>query len=370
MRPTDFFAPLALSALLCPLTAQGSLIVPAGAATADGASADQEPFGYDQARHVQYVHANLVAGMPLNTLVKELQYRRDGAAPNPTFTRARGTTKVKPVWQIRLGNVLGTVNVMQPPSEFPGVADPNWTVVFTPKQVDFPDLNLVGGGGPQNFDIKFLFDVPWQWKGPTLGIEHYVAETNNAAYVYIADAAAAPPSSGSADLITPQSLGCPKNQNRAYGASASPGQGDLVFTLFGAPATAGAFACLGASSTQWGSLPLPFDLTASLALPGCFVYCDLVVAIPRPTNGSGSSELRAPIPADAGLAGGTVFGQWVVQDSRVNPAVNLATSDGLKFTLGGGLGPQTSVVSAIANLAGGRSGFVQPGRGLVFTLVW
>ena len=69
------------------------------------------------------------------------------------------------------------------------------------------------------------------------------------------------------------------------------------------------------------------------------------------------------------------FIREIVADDRVNPAVNIATSDGLRFTLGNDVGTAAlgmSVVSLAGNLASNQRtpGFVQRGRGLVFQLGW
>ena len=93
------------------LPAQGSIVVPPTAAAAEAKSAASEPFAYDQVRHVHYLHQSLLAGLGLNTLVKEIDYRRDATAGTiTTMLRYRTpATKTQPVWQIRLGNYAGSV---------------------------------------------------------------------------------------------------------------------------------------------------------------------------------------------------------------------------------------------------------------------
>src|SRR5690349_15063012 len=77
--------PFCLAGLASPLLAQGSIVIPPGTAAVDGNSADVEPFGYDQVRHVQYVHQSMLVGLAPNTLIKELAYRRDGNVTNPAI---------------------------------------------------------------------------------------------------------------------------------------------------------------------------------------------------------------------------------------------------------------------------------------------
>ena len=369
MFSTTCFALAAAFGLGTMAAAQGSIVVPPGATTADANSLDSEPFAYDQIRHVQYLHQSLLGGLGLNTLIKEIDYRRDASTTTITSMLRYRTpaTKTQPVWQIRLGNYTG--NVIAPPGDFPTATTAGWTTVFGAKPMNFPDLPKVGTGA-QPFDLKFVLDVPFQFTGPHLGIDHFAYEASLGGYNYLVDAVGYVPGGGSADLISPSSLGCPTGQNRASGAAADPGGGDLVFDLFGAQPAKLVSACLGASSTSWGAIALPLDLSSVLLLPGCNLYCDLTVTVPLVTDGAGAAQLRVPIPADPALANGTLYGQWVVRDTRVNPAVGLATSDGLRFTFGGELVPQMSVVSAFAFLAQGRNGFVQPGHGPVVKIAW
>ena len=130
-----------------------------------------------------------------------------------------------------------------------------------------------------------------------------------------------------------------------------------------------AFACLGTSSTMWNGFSLPIDL-AKLGLPGCRIFADLSVSFARQSSSTGTAELRVTVPPDGQLAGATLFGQWIVQDLRVNPNVAIAVSDGLRFTLGSEPAPLVTSMSAAGTLANGGSGFVQLNHGLVVALRW
>lgn len=357
-----------LLALASSLAAQATtrVVVPSSYATTEGNSLDQEPFGNDQIRSLQILDRSLLGAIPVNTtLIQELSYRRDGQTPGlPTMTRTRN---LPPTWQIRLGNYTG--NYLAPSPTFPTASDVNYTIVYQAKPTLFPPLPLVNGGGPQNWDLVFPLDVPWQFKGPGLAIENYCYEAAQATYNYYVDAIDVTASGESAGPISPTSVGCPATFNRAYGVSASPGLGDLELLLQGAPANTPAIASFGTSSTSWNSVPLPFDLGA-LGLSGCRIYTDLTVQVGTTTTSSGSGEFRFAIPANPLFAGATLYGQWVVVDPRVNPSLNLATSDGIRFKIGNVAQAAMTTVSAQGQLASGTTGYVLVGRGYPVRFGW
>lgn len=352
--------------------AQNTAIVPPAYATQAGNSPDIEPCGSDRIRHVQYLDRSLLASVPANSLIKEVAYRRTTQITTALMERKSGTNQGIPVWQVRLGNYVGPVT--NPRGTFPTSTTSGWMTVFTAKQVDFttnfPPLPMPSTGLPA-FLVRFPFDVPFQYIGAALGIDHYAYESVNRTYPYYMDGVQSPTSAGTVDLISGTSLGCPAGQNRAEGAAPNPGGGALDFYLFGAPAQTVATAFFGASSTQWASVPLPLSLAPTL--PGCFVFTDLTLPFSAVTSTGGIAEVHVPVPGDLPLAGATIYGQWVVTDGRVNPSFAFATSDGLRFkfgtAVGNGLIPM-SVVSGLGNNAAGNVGFVQPGRGPILQLTW
>jgi hypothetical protein len=368
--------PLAVCAgLTSLLAAQGTYVVPPAYATTAGNTLDREPVAYDQACHVQYVASAYMSGLQPNTLVTGIQYRRASQITNPA-TLTRTINSPAPLWTLRLKNVPATVNVMSPPATMPGSADTTWTTVLTASisATNFPPLTLPPSGVP-DFLVSFPLAAPFVYTGPQFGVQHYVYAAANRLVNYYVDAVMSTTSGGTVSQI-PNANGCPPGQNRAQGIAPNPGGGNLEFYLYGAQGNQVAFAALGTNTTQWGSLTLPYSL-APFGLQGCAVYTDLVLPFSRSTDVAGNAELRAAVPADPGLLGARLFGQWVVGDTRVNPAFPIATSDGLQFTLGTTLGqPQVlmSVVSGVGQLAqlpgGGRAGLVQPGRGLIFRLSW
>jgi hypothetical protein len=347
---------------------QTSAVIPAANATVEGDSLDPEPFAYNQATHMQYVDRSLLTAVPNGASLSRLAYRRDwgSSAQFATMSRLRSGAPAPVLWEIYMQNYVGPVlnptNVIQ---------RTGWTNVLTPILVSFPDLPR-GAGPTANFDIAFTLDRPMIYTGGPLGIAHVVYEGNNNTFNYVADAVISPLSAGSVARISPTALGCPLDQNRCEGSAPNPGTGDVEFYLFGAKPSTLAVAYFGTNTTSWLGTPLPMGL-GFLNLPSCSVYTDLVVPVPMVTSIAGIAGVRASVPGNPALASANIYGQWVAVDDRVNPAVNLATSDGLRFTLGptaGGYTVPMSVVSAIANLALGRTGFVRRGEGLVFQLGW
>ncbi len=350
------------------LGAQNTAVVPPAYATVEGDLLDPEPFAYQQIAHRQYVDASLLGGVPNGAMINSLAYRRDWnlitAATMSRLIRNLPATAIWEIWMVNhAGPVLNPSNALTP---FTG-----WTNVMTPLLINFP--NLARGPGPTaNFDLTFALDRPFLYSGGSLGIGHYAYETTGGTTVYYMDAVTSPSTVGHVERISPTSVGCPAGENRAEGFAPNPGGGSLEFYLYGGQPNAAAAAYLGASSTTWGGIPLPVDLSV-LGLGGCSVYTDLLVSFPAPINIAGVSSVRVAVPATVDLVGSVLFGQWVARDDRVNPNVRLATSDGLRFTLGPNVGQYSipmSIVSANGNLAQGRIGFIRRGEGMVFRLGW
>lgn len=79
-----------------------------------------------------------------------------------------------------------------------------------------------------------------------------------------------------------------------------------------------------------GVIPLPFDLTL-FGLNGCNLLVDMNFNF---FQGSRNANWDFPVPNDPNLIGLTAYLQAVVAAAGANPA-NLATSNGLQFTIGG-----------------------------------
>ncbi|MCB9868931.1 MAG: hypothetical protein H6837_03685 [Planctomycetes bacterium] len=84
---------------------------------------------------------------------------------------------------------------------------------------------------------------------------------------------------------------------------------------------------VGASRTQWGSIPLPFEL-GLLNAPGCYLYCSLDAWQPIGKE----RTLVVTIPDDPSLIGQTVYAQWLVTNHGGNRA--LLTSRAVAVRIG------------------------------------
>ena len=356
---------------LCALpvvSAQTSAVVPAANAAVDGNSLEQEPFGYDQITHMQYVDASLLGTVPPGAMLNQIAYRRDfsSTAALATMQRTGRTGPAPAIWEIWMINYTGPV--LSPPNN---IQRTGWTNVMTPALINFPDLPR-GAGPTSPFDLTFVLDRPFAYSGGALGVAHLAYETSAVNYAYLVDTVMSTATIGQVARIGANTVGCPAGENRCEGVAPNPGAGSLEFYLFGGKPSSVAVAYLGTNTTSWLGATLPLSLSF-LQLPTCSVYTDLVVPLPAPINVAGLASVRVPVPGESALVNATLYGQWVARDDRANPAVNLATSDGLAFTLGptvGGYQVPMSIVSAANNLAIGRTGFVRPGEGLVFRLTW
>jgi len=350
------------------LPAQTSVVIPAGFDNVDGNGLDPEPFGFNQITHIQYVDRALLGAVPNGAMLSQIAYRRDWAQ-TPTVATMQRISRGQPtpaIWEIWMQNYTGPV--LNPPNL---IVRTGWTAVMTPILVNFPDLPR-GTGPTAPFDLAFVLDRPFLYGGGHLGILHAAYESTSPTFDYMVDAIVEPPTSGTTQLLSPTAAGCPVDQNRCNGFAPNPGGGNLEFWLYGSKPSAPAVAYLGSNTTSWMGAPLPLGL-GFLGLGACSIYTDLLVPLPAPTNIAGTAAVQVPVPADPALCNNTLYGQWLVQDDRVNPAVNLATSDGLAFTLGPVVGVRAfpmSTVSAAQGLARGRAGYTRLGEGLVFRLTF
>lgn len=358
--------PAACAALLptllaCAASAQQHIVVPQSAANVEGNAADREPFGHGAVRHLTYIHQDQLQGIPLQTGITDLSFRRDTPMPFSVMRRPPG------IWQIRMGHYQGSVS--EPPSAWPTATDPNWRVVFQPRQISFPDLSQPSGNGPAPFALTFLLDQPFVYRGGHLGIEHYVYDSQ-AQYDYIIDAVDGFVPGGTVTLL-PGGQGCPVGQNRALAQAPNPGGGDVQFWLFDAQAGVPALLALGASAHSYGGAPLPLDL-GPLGLPGCTVLASFDVTLPTLVTSAGMAELRYPVPAVQELLDATLYAQWAcVNDARINPSLPMTLSDGLSVTFGSHLNGGFLGMTVVSAFAGSNQhGYVQPNRGPVMRIGW
>lgn len=358
-----------VAASLCGLSrGQTSAVIPPANTTVEGNGLDMEPFGFNQITHLQYVDQSLLTAVPNGALINRVAYRRDwGSTPTATLQRLLRGLPTSAIWEIWMVNYVGPV--LNPTNV---ITRTGWSNVMTPILVNFPDLPR-GPGPTANFDLSFALDRPLAYTGGALGLSHVAYEASaNTFATYVFDAVTSTIATGTVSRISPTALGCPVDENRCEGSAPNPGAGNLEFFLYGGKPLSPAVAYFGAGTSSWMGTQLPLNL-GFLGIGACSVYTDLTVPLPMMTNIAGLAAARAVVPGDASLTNASLYGQWLLVDDRVNPAVNLATSDGLTFRLGptvGGYATPMSVVSAAQNLARGRTGYVNPGTGLVFQLSW
>lgn len=350
------------------LAAQNTAVVPPANTSVEGNGLDQEPFGYDQITHLQYVDRSLLTAVPPSALLTQIAYRRDwgSTSAQATLQRIGRQGPSSAIWEIWMVNYTGAV--LSPTNN---MRRAGWTNVMTPTLISFPDLPR-GAGPTAPFDLAFVLDRPFAYTGGALGVSHSAYETAGTTYNYWIDSQVSSATFGQVDRISSTSVGCPAGENRAQGVAPNPGAGDLEIYLFGGKPSSPAVAYLGTNTTSWLGAPLPLGL-GFVGLNGCAIYTDLVVPLPAFTNIAGHASMRVPVPAEPGLTNATLYGQWLLRDDRVNPVVNFASSDGLSFRLGGAVGGYTvpmSVVSGAQNLARSGTGFVRVGEGAIFRLSW
>lgn len=338
-----------------------SVVVPTSAANVDGNALDREPFGHEGVRHLTYMHQDQLWGIPAQAAINRIAYRRDTPVPIPVMRRPPG------IWQVRMGSYQGSV--AQPPSAWPSAWDPNWALVFQPRQISFPDLAQPSGSGPAPFALTFPLDQPFVYRGNHLGIEHFVAD-GQSVHDYFVDAVDGLVPGGTVGLLA-GGFGCPAGQNRAAGQAPNPGGGDAEFYLFGAPPSAGVLLGVGASNQAWLGLPLPLDL-GGLGLNGCRILVSLDILLAARTTSAGLAELRWPVPSVRALLGATFYSQWLCPgDGRVSQSLPLTVSDGLRYTLGTNLDAGFVGMSVVSAFSGSNQyGFVQPNRGPVVQIGW
>lgn len=376
-----FFAPLVLSPLLATATAlaqTNTYVIPPSYATRPGNSLDQEPLGVDQIRHATFVDKSYLAGLPIGSKILELRYRREENRLDKIYSSyepMRRNPTVIPNWEIKMGSFTGQYDNLDP-QYLAAVNGVNFTTVFAGQlnlSLNTPTLPAPADPTiPAPFQMVFPLNVAQPLYGGTgIVVQHFAYATRNRTHIYFVDAVDTPPrNGGSVDLISPTSLGCPPNFNRVHGSAPNPGGGNVDLHLFGAPANAPTLSFIGSNPTSWGGVPLPLDLTF-MGLPGCNIYTDLLVSVPIQANIAGIATLSMPVPANPALVGAVGYNQWGVLDSRVNPSLGFAMSDGVKVTLGNQLGQETirmSVISGAGARANARAGYFQPNRGPVFQL--
>ena len=98
-------------------------------------------------------------------------------------------------------------------------------------------------------------------------------------------------------------------------------------TRVGGTALGLGFFVIGHSNTNWGSIPLPFDLGG-----GCNLKVPMLLVVAGIANAAGRIEMPLPIPGDQALAGARLYGQYLVIDSSPSP-FGVTTTAGILMQL-------------------------------------
>jgi hypothetical protein len=120
----------------------------------------------------------------------------------------------------------------------------------------------------------------------------------------------------------------------SFGAP-SAGNNSFRLGLFSAEGGTAVILLIGLNNTQFGTVPLPFDLAPLGLTPNCFLRTDILLAIAAVTSGTGAGEGQAviPLPIPVSAMGGSFYRQWVaLQLTPTNPA-GLVVSNARKVTV-------------------------------------
>lgn len=113
-----------------------------------------------------------------------------------------------------------------------------------------------------------------------------------------------------------------------------PSVGNTKFEMLArrAPANTAAIAIIGDSSTKWGSVNLPLDLSG-IGAKGCSLLTSVLAIGGTSTNQYGQGGLPVPIPNLKALHGVKFYAQWIVVDPSANP-LKLIFSNGAVAVIG------------------------------------
>ena len=196
--------------------------------------------------------------------------------------------------------------------------------VYTRKMTALPTV-------PDNsWAVPFPFDAPFVWPNTNLSwrANIYGNSQNNAIFTYPLDAF-----SGSAGVAT-LGTGCRATNgtaNTTHSTSGGALGGTLTFTgSSGIASPDPAFLLLGVSSTMWGAIPLPFDLT-SLGATGCNLYTDIVTFVSMVTTPTGTISYPVPVPLNRSLTGQALLSEFLFMNSGANP-LGAVTTNGRRTT--------------------------------------
>lgn len=342
MKIPAFAAPLALAALA---SAQAPVVIsPVAAATTLGNSNNNIPFSWSPCAY-QQVHS-----------LSSFQNQTPQLFTKMRTRMASGFTNF-PGYQVDLELFLA-----QSPNGSNGasgafasnVVGSTEVNVFVRKQISLPQL-------PNNdwAVAPFVFDVPFVWTATDLSWRALVwgNGNNNQLFTYPLDAF------WQVNNGTSSGTGCRgagmSNAAQHSSALGSPGRTAFFYGYAYTSAVVPAYLTLGASNTQWGSIPLPFSLTG-LNAPGCSIYNDVLAVVPGTTTATGNITTTIPVPGLPSLSGQDLYTQYVFLDPAFN-GLGAVTTNGFKCAIG--TDPAIARIYALSSPTA-TSGSLEPGFGI------
>lgn len=336
-----------LAYILVPLTlvswtsAQGTVVSPKHFESSEGPSQNRFPFADATTFRFIQIHDDL-QGSSLR-LIRQMSFRRMGSASfnNNDFL------KPYPKYSVTLDMWVSTAKTTatSPSTNFDNNHGNDKKQVLTKATINFPAS--VHAFVPNDFDYKIPFAVPFVYAatGPfcwEVQLTNHTA-TGSQYYDHAASTGTNP-----ALAVSKFGTGCKLNANTAAmdatGSSSMNwpnGTGTLTVTGKNGPPNGLVIFILGASSTSFGALPLPFLLPGSNTAPSgpCNLYTDILLAMGSPTNASGNSTTSLPVPATAAFNGLRTFEQLLALSTGANP-LGLVSSNGVNHNW---VSPITSV---------------------------
>lgn len=319
---------LASLALVSSLVAQDPAAISpqgAGSPTQLGNTNNNIPFSWTPTSYQQIHDANSFTSSGVQLWTKMRQRMASG------FTNRAGQT-------IDVELILGTASVSAATASTvfaANVVSTTETTVFTRKQILLPTI-------PDNSwaIAPYVFDVPYVWTGSNLSLRAnvYGNTNNNQIFTYPLDAWSG--TTPGAAVANGAFGGCKHpsgTTNASHSATIAAPGGNAIFNGdAGYAKSMPAFLLLGASNSTWGSIPLPFDMTA-IGAPGCSIVNDPLFVVNGLTDAGGLTSWTVGIPANPGLEGQQFFSQIAFVDAAAN-GLGGYMSNGQRDIIGGALG--------------------------------
>jgi hypothetical protein len=279
MKPLPSLLPFAL---LAPLAAQTTLVVPASYTNSPAPSSSAYPYGYTAPMRVQILYAASETGLSGPALLRGVEARANPTSTNPA----------KSGIDLQITMSTSPFNRQTMTTTFATNHGANQAVVYTRKlssvQATTPSF-LGQGSGMLPFDAPFVYAPA----NGSLLIDYDVAATNTTTWSI--QSAASSPTTGRHSTI---GTGC----NGMNLTSSGGGNGSsLTYTLTGGPANAQGVLLLGTAA-----LPAPVPIPGS---PGCFLYQDALIPWNVTLDNAGGYTLPVAYAANPALRGFTLFGQ-------------------------------------------------------------